>query len=537
MRALFFLSLSLLIVINISEAKIPFKTHDGYIVKFKEINVQAISELDENLKELLDNENIISTYLNLNAVVVKEFSKELLFQKNLSEIIEYIEPNYLYFHPTANPSSTDDHSIKSQWALEKIQAEEALEILQESEQKMRPVVAIIDSGIDYNHPDLKDNIWKNTKELYGTPGVDDDQNGYIDDIYGMNFTDNAGSPLDNDGHGTHCAGVIGAVHNDIGVRGVIPKVSLMGLKFISEHGVGSAASAASAIKYAINNGAQIISNSWGGPFNSQTISDAVKLAEEKNILFVAAAGNSKSDTPFYPASLPYKNVVSVAASDKNDFLEKLSNFGLPHVKISAPGSKIISTFYDGRYISYSGTSMATPHISGAAALLLAYKPNLRVNEIVSRILKSSTYLPNFENFIETSGRLNLLNLITKKIPLRPKRPSGDEKGWITNEVNVETPHRYGSNQKYLFKIDVPPTARYLKIHFKKFHSEFGRDTLKIIINDQPVKSLSGKLGEDFSIGPFYVENTEYLELFFKTDMMTNYYGFLIDSIHYLNHID
>lgn len=238
-------------------------------------------------------------------------------------------------------------------------------------------VAVIDSGVDYFHPDLIGNIAVNTAELNGRAGVDDDGNGYVDDTYGYDFYNDRANGYDDNGHGTHCAGVIAAEKNGIGVRGIAPRVKILPVKFLGRDGSGDTADAVRSIDYAVARGAKILSNSWGGGGSSQLLDDAIQRAINKGVIFIAAAGNNAQDvdaSPSYPAN--YTNVISVGSSDSVDQKSSFSNYGDRSVRIFAPGSSILSTFPNGQYRVMSGTSMATPQVAGAVALAVSIKSDI-----------------------------------------------------------------------------------------------------------------------------------------------------------------
>jgi subtilisin family serine protease len=276
------------------------------------------------------------------------------------------------------------------------------------------VVAVIDTGTQWDHPDLAANIWTNTGEIPGN-GIDDDGNGYIDDVHGYDWVNLDGNPMDDYGHGTHTAGTIGAVtNNGTGVAGVCWKVRIMPLKFLNSGGSGSISDAVLALEYAMNNGANLSSNSWGcycSDSDMQPLSDAIDEAfNTKGMLFVAAAGNNGSDndqTPFYPASLHSKAIFSVAASDANDNLAGFSNYGRTSVDIAAPGDGVYSTWLGSSYTYLSGTSMACPHAAGAVALAAAHCPNSDLLRIRNKIMASADQLPAFMGKVASNGRLNL----------------------------------------------------------------------------------------------------------------------------------
>jgi subtilisin family serine protease len=243
------------------------------------------------------------------------------------------------------------------------------------------VVAVIDTGVDTSHPDLAANIWINQGEDCAgcrANGIDDDGNGYVDDWRGWDFVNADNNPADDLGHGTHVAGTIAAVgNNGLGVAGVTWSSKVMPLKFLSSAGTGTVADAISAILYADANGATILNNSWGGDEFSQALLDAIEQADASGALFVAAAGNSYTNTdvePNYPSGYDAANVLSVGATDAFDRKAWFSNYGSRTVDLGAPGTNIYSTWPGGSYRFQDGTSMAAPHVSGAAALAKAVFP-------------------------------------------------------------------------------------------------------------------------------------------------------------------
>ncbi|KAF7456860.1 serine protease, subtilase family, signal peptide [Cryptosporidium felis] len=282
----------------------------------------------------------------------------------------------------------------------------------ENAPKRDVIVAVIDTGVDFTHPDLAENMWVNEKELYGRPGVDDDLNGYVDDIYGYDFANNKGTPVDDEGHGTHCAGTIAARgNNNEGISGINWRgVKIMALKFLRGNGIGFLSDSVKAINYAIKMGANILSNSWGGGSFSQATYDAIKRSIDKNMLFVVAAGNDHNNNdirPTYPSAYQLPNVLSVAAIDIYGRLGVFSNYGQRSVDMAAPGVDILSTSSNRGYKRLSGTSMACPFVSGAAALLYAFDPNLTFDQAKALLLRSVTVLPALRSSVRTSGTLNI----------------------------------------------------------------------------------------------------------------------------------
>lgn len=322
------------------------------------------------------------------------------------------------------------------------------------------VVAVIDTGVDYTHEDLVDNIWHNPGET-GTDangkdkssnGIDDDKNGYVDDVIGWDFASNDNKPYDltasltdillsggNPGHGTHCAGNVAArADNGKGITGVAPGVRIMPLRFISEKGQGTTADAVKAIKYAVANGAKVMSNSWGSEGDdpkdgdTQALKDAITMAMEKGVLFVAAAGNGHNgvgydnDTdpkPGVPASYAIENIISVAAIDEAGKLGSFSNWGAKTVHIAAPGVKVFSTVtqkekYSDTLIdlpgmgkaTWDGTSMACPHVAGAAALYISQHPDKSWRDVKAAIIGSAKKNPNLTGKMVSGGQLDVLAL-------------------------------------------------------------------------------------------------------------------------------
>jgi subtilisin family serine protease len=278
------------------------------------------------------------------------------------------------------------------------------------------IVGVIDTGIDYDHEDLKDNIWFNPGETGGgkeNNGVDDDGNGYVDDFRGWNFIFNRNDPYDDNDHGTHVAGTVGAIgNNGKGVVGVNWRVKMMALKFLDRNGSGSTDDAVEAIVYATRMGAKILSNSWGGGERSNALEDAIRFANDNGVIFVAAAGNDGSNTDNaanYPSNYEVPNVISVASSDRNDRLSSFSNFGRRSVDLAAPGSSILSARPLSRYQTLSGTSMATPHVAGVAALIWAQYPSLNMHQVMVRLLGSVDRKSEFTGRMTAGGRLNAAN--------------------------------------------------------------------------------------------------------------------------------
>jgi subtilisin family serine protease len=281
------------------------------------------------------------------------------------------------------------------------------------------VVAVIDSGVDWHHPDLAGNIWTNLGESCpgcASDGIDNDGNGYVDDVHGWDFVNDDNDPFDDNGHGTHVAGTIGASgSNGLGVTGVNWNVQIMPLKFIAANGQGTADDAVRAILYATRMGAVVSNNSWGGEEFSQALEDAIVQADAHGSLFVAAAGNSARDTdvrPDYPSGFDVPNVLTVGATDQNDVRAWFSNYGRRSVDLAAPGTNIYSTWPGGSYRFLDGTSMAAPHATGVVALAKAAFPAASAIGLKTLLLRTVDPNASFADLAATGGRLNARSAVT-----------------------------------------------------------------------------------------------------------------------------
>ena len=259
-------------------------------------------------------------------------------------------------------------------------------------------VAVLDTGVDYNHQDLKNNIWSNTKEIADN-GIDDDGNGYTDDVQGWNFDSSNNNILDNNGHGTHVSGTIAAENNGIGVTGIAYNSKIMPVKVLDANGSGSYANIAKGIYYAVDNGANVINLSLGGNSSNDTLKSAIEYASSKNVIVVMAAGNNGDSIPSYPARYAYNSGIAVGAVDQNNNLADFSNrSGSQEITyVTAPGVDVYSTIPNNQYANYNGTSMAAPHIAGVVALMLSANPNLtesQVRQIITSTSANSTNPPD-----------------------------------------------------------------------------------------------------------------------------------------------
>lgn len=355
-----------------------------------------------------------------------------IFQK--LEIVEYAEPDHFLY---INSTYPNDPLRGELWGLHNtgqnggkrdadIDAPEAWDI---NSGTSDTVIGIIDTGVDYNHEDLSQNIWLNPGETPSN-GIDDDGNGYIDDIHGIDIYNSEGDPYDDNGHGTHVAGTIGAVaNNGVGVVGVDWNSRIMALKIFNADGQGAVSGAIEALEYAIamksihGINIKIINASWATATYSQSLHDAIEKAAGCGILFIAAAGNgywNDNDTnPYYPASYDLENIISVGATNRQDELTGFSNLGVRSVDLAAPGHEILSTTPANTYTFKSGTSMATPHVAGAAALIWSQYPTYAPREVKQLIMNTVDPLPSLSERIVTGGRLNIYKALSC-VPGNPK---------------------------------------------------------------------------------------------------------------------
>ena len=395
------------------------------LVKFKSgVSQAAIDRLTaerndrvEDRIENLEGWEAIDDFDNADAAtLVKEYQQ-------LSEV-EYAEPNFeINLEEAPNgplvPILPHDPQFNDQWALANsgqrggkkgadISATTAWATTTGSD---NVVVAVLDTGVDYNHEDLTENMWRRPEKM---GPYHDNELGTIDDEFGFNAIDGS-DPMDDNGHGTHCAGIIGAEgENEVGIAGVNWKVQIMPLKFMNAGGSGSTKDAIEAINYVIDRkkagvNVRIISASWGSTQKSRALGEVIRKAYENDILFVAAAGNSSVDNdrnPHFPSSYDVPNVVSVAALDRHDALASFSNYGAKSVAIAAPGVDILSTWLGNAYEEKSGTSMATPVVSGVAALILAEHPQMSVDDLKKKLLASTDPIVALKGKTVTAGRIN-----------------------------------------------------------------------------------------------------------------------------------
>ncbi len=409
-----------------------------YIVKFKAgfnetDKMQVVSEY--SFKDKKDFKSINAKLISLDDNMDEAEKVTLLEQLSNDPSVEYIEPNYRLY-PCESPISTDTNANKL-WGLKNyeqpingitgvsgidINLEPAWQVTKGSSDI---IVAVIDTGVNISHPDLAPNIWVNPDEI-PDDGVDNDKNGYVDDVNGWDFYHNDNSVYDNiiylnqynqtvneDAHGTHCSGTIAALENNAGVVGVAPQVRIMPLKFIGRDG-GYTDDAIEALLYAKAKGIKIASNSWGGGDESITLYNTIAAS---GMLFIAAAGNgygnNNDSRPYYPASYDLANIISVTAIDNQGNMADFSNYGSTTVDVAAPGVYIYSSIPNSSYAYMNGTSMATPHVAGIAALI-ASTGITDPATIKSKILASASHHPliNLSGKVLTGGLVDAAYSLT-----------------------------------------------------------------------------------------------------------------------------
>jgi subtilisin family serine protease len=338
------------------------------------------------------------------------------------------------------------------------------------------IVAVVDTGIDYFHEDLISNIWVNFGEIPDN-GVDDDGNGHIDDVYGIDAYNNDKDPADDNGHGTHCAGIIGADgFNEIGITGVAPRVQIMALKFLSANGLGYTSDALEVLSYAKDNGAQVLNLSWGNRAYSGLLFELLQSCEDAGMIAVAAAGNDADNIdnrPVYPASYDLVGLLAVSSVDDYDRLSGFSNYGVGTVKVAAPGTNILSTWIGpgSPYRELSGTSMAAPHVAGVVALLRAAFPSDLPQESLFRLLNGCEQLEGLEPSVELGRRLNLNGALTAGKIVRNDTVEGayvadlHASRWVESNLHGKTELGDESRPASVWYRWVPPSSGNALIQF------------------------------------------------------------------------
>lgn len=428
--------------------------------------------------------------------------KEVLDLLNDSALTDYAEPHFIY-EPVRTPDDYGDYL----WGLHNTGTAGGIEgadmnafAAWDVSTGGGTIIAVIDTGLDITHPDIVPNLWTNPGEVPNN-GIDDDNNGYIDDVHGYDFVHDDGNPDDREGHGTHVAGTAAARGDDgYGVVGAAFDAKIMGLKFMDRGAGGYSSMAAAAIHYAVNHGADVINASWGGYGQSTAIRNAIAYAQSRGVMFVAAAGNQGNNNDgsgMYPASYTLDNIISVAASDRRDRLASFSNYGATTVDLAAPGVSIVSTVPGGDWSYMDGTSMASPMVAGVVALLVSAAPNAALTELRAALLNSTEPLAGGSDGVATGGRVDaagaLAELLGGGAPApgdeddeeeEEPPPSPDE--WTYVEFVVESSHPYTNNFTGSAAIDPPAGATEVTLHFERIDTEANYDFVQVK-NDEGIK--------------------------------------------------
>ncbi len=541
MLKIFFLVFSFIISAN-AEKQTANAVPGEFVVKFKTDNKSTVSAMANRLRKQMGVE-IKSVLPFLGVTVVKSNDdKNSLEKLKANPDVEIAEPNYIYTANYSFGTRSNDPALGKLWGMINsgqpdskgqvgtpgmdINAINAWKIQTGSPDT---IVAIIDTGVNYKGKDIAANMWVNEPEKNGKRGIDDDGNGYIDDIYGYNFVKDSGDPMDDNGHGTHCSGTIGAIGDDnYGIVGVAWKAKIMALKFLDEKGRGKLDQALKAFDYAIKMKAKVVSNSWAGGGNSETLKQAIQRTNEAGMLVVAAASNEANDNdvnPAYPASYDIPNIISVAAIDNRGALAKFSNFGKSSVHIAAPGVNIYSTVLKG-YDFYSGTSMATPHVSGVGVLMASQYPDMTGVQIKQAILNSAKPLRNLRNKVSTGGIIDAYAALTLKT-VGPDLE--DPANWTSKmEYHLSTDHPYKPRLNNEWEINVPG-ANEISVYFPKIDTEYKFDTVKLYDSAGVlVQTLSGENSDLYSD----IIKGNYVKIVLVTDKSVQKYGFDITNVSY-----
>lgn len=532
------LALSILALPTMSQAAPAEAVPGEYVIRLKPnlISIQSKQQLSQALGAYVK-----SAIPSQNIVVVKRpvFETRQSAIKTLAknELVDIAEPNYIYrinrktndpffgqLWGMSNTGQTDSAGAAGVVGVD-IDVEKAWDI-ETGSKKM--IVAVIDTGVDFNHPDLIENLWTNEVEANGKAGVDDDNNGVIDDIHGYNAITGTGNAMDDQGHGSHCSGTIGAKGNDgKGIVGVNWDTQIMAVKFLDANGSGSLENAIKAIDYATKMGAKVMSNSWGGGGASQTLMDAIKRSNDAGAIFIAAAGNDASNNDqrdTYPANYDVPNVVSVAAINNRGEKASFSNYGKRTVHLGAPGVNIYSST-GGTYDSWSGTSMATPHVSGVAALVWSHEPQMTALELKQRLVATVRPLASLRGKTKSGGIVNAYNALTNtSAPADPNDPAN----WQTKPLEVASASPYLKNTNQTFKVNVSG-AKEFAVYFEKFNTEPQYDSVQIFDSKGTlVQTISGN-NDDFMSATVVGDS---MKIVFKSDASVEKSGWKITKAAY-----
>lgn len=403
------------------------------------------------------------------------------------------------------------------------------------------ILAILDSGLDLKHEDIDPAVlWVNPGESgpdqngndRASNGIDDDGNGYIDDVHGYNFVRKNGSVQDDQYHGTHCGSIICAnINNNIGLAGMNTRIKIMLVKIFGLGDTLYGKDIAEAIRYAVDNGAKVLSNSYGSPSFKPEMLEAIKYARDHGVLFVCASGNSRKNMNNpeeldYPSCYGVENQLVVGATDNSD-VSNFANYG-SMVEIAAPGQNIFSMMPKNKYRSFSGTSQACPQVAAAATMVWCQNPEYDYKMVKAALLHGADQISGLNRYVTGGLRLNLANSLKGK---RGKRlPTYDFSTWQTEERVIESSHPYYNDKEENFEIAIPG-AKCFRVHFEKIEMNHHGDSLQIYAggNDRPLELINGNFSDSWS----EVIMGDKANILMISDKYVNGYGFKIDKIQWL----
>ncbi len=408
------------------QVSFPRAATGQYMVRFKNTSSLIGLKPGSPINASVSVRRVFARSRMLHVSITSEAARKALHD---SPDVEFVEPDYLLSINPVDVKAAGAAVLRApaySQSFSKVQVTEAWSLQKCAFDGPKTIVAVIDSGLDRGHPLFRDSgsIWENETEKNGVAGKDDDGNGLIDDINGWNFVSDSGDVADDNDHGTHVAGIVLGVGQDVfAAVKAESKIKIMTIKYLDKTGTGSTSDAVNSIMYAVDQGARVINCSWGNPIYTKSLAEAYRYAYNKGVVMISAAGNSSINndvTPMYPASLDYANNISVAATDDSDNRASFSNYGRSAVSVGAPGVAIESSVpgdcgETGCFKAMSGTSMATPFIAGLAALIIREAPQLSADQVKNIILGSVDLVPALTESILSGGRVNVYNAIDMAI--------------------------------------------------------------------------------------------------------------------------
>ncbi len=403
------------------------------------------------------------------------------------------------------------------------------------------ILAILDSGLDLKHEDIDPSVlWVNPGESgldengndKATNGIDDDNNGYIDDVHGYNFVRKTPDIQDDQYHGTHCGAIVSAVRNNAtGISGMNSGLKIMIVKIFGLGGPLQSAEIAKAVRYAVDNGAKVLSNSYGTPSYTQAMHDAVEYTNDHGVLFVCASGNSRKDLDEpeekdFPSCYGFPNQLVVGATDNQD-ASTFANYG-SMVEIAAPGAHILSLMPKNVYRTFSGTSQACPQVAAAATMVWSQNPEWNYQQVKDALLHGADQVYGLGRYVKNGLRLNLANALMGQQGRRLEKHDFDS--WKTIERIIESRHPYYNDKEERHPVEVAGARRF-RLHFAKIEIDHHGDFIKIMApgEERPLEMINGRFADSWS----EVIEGNSVEVVLSAGPYVNGYGFKIDKIQYL----